>query len=474
MRIDHALLGAHVRRVAQPAPQLLALELSSPAARGWLLLGVAAGARGLGWFDDKIAGSGADPWLLKWKRQLVGGRVVAIAADDLSLRLELQRDTEHVLIEARFDRDAFVRLNVMGGALIAELTAQGRSVRAVASASQQPQRADGLDLDALRARAGQLLQGGDEAQLESERLELARAAQQSIQRAERKLRAIEGDLQRADEVPRLRRDGGLVLSHLHALPPNCVEARLVDYSRDPPAEVELHFEPQLGPKLQAEAWFRRARKLERGMAIASERATATRALIAALELLRQHVQQAQSSADLEACRQDASRLGTNFVATQAAPGRAREEARLPYREFRSGQRAILVGRGSKDNDRLTLDHSQPHDLWLHARDLAGAHVVIPLARNEDCPPELLVDAATLAAHFSHERGQAMVDVLYTPRRYVRKPRKSAAGQVTLVQEKVLRLRLEPDRLQRLLAAEQRPADRKRDAGRPQRPPRSRA
>ena len=69
-------------------------------------------------------------------------------------------------------------------------------------------------------------------------------------------------------------------------------------------------------------------------------------------------------------------------------------------------------------------HARPHDLWLHARDDAGAHVVVPLERGEACPSELLCDAATLAAHFSQARGQARVDVTYVERRYVRKPRKS--------------------------------------------------
>jgi predicted ribosome quality control (RQC) complex YloA/Tae2 family protein len=114
---------------------------------------------------------------------------------------------------------------------------------------------------------------------------------------------------------------------------------------------------------------------------------------------------------------------------------------------------ILVGKGADDNDRLTIEHARPHDLWLHARDDAGAHVVVPLERGEACPPELLCDAATLAAHFSQARGQARVDVLYTERRYVRKPRKIGPGKVVLLREKVFRLHLEPARLKRLLAAE---------------------
>jgi predicted ribosome quality control (RQC) complex YloA/Tae2 family protein len=84
-------------------------------------------------------------------------------------------------------------------------------------------------------------------------------------------------------------------------------------------------------------------------------------------------------------------------------------------------------------------------------------VVVPLERGEACPPELLCDAATLAAHFSSARGELRVDVSYVERRYVQKPRRAPAGLVRLVRERVLRLELEPARLARLLAAEWLPA-----------------
>jgi len=120
----------------------------------------------------------------------------------------------------------------------------------------------------------------------------------------------------------------------------------------------------------------------------------------------------------------------------------------------SGEAAnVLVGRGAADNDRLTLRVARPHDLWLHARGVTGAHVVVPLTKGKSCSPETLVDAATLAAHFSDLRGEPVVDVIYTPRRFVRKRKGSAIGSVTLEREKVIAVRVEPARLERLLQNE---------------------
>ena len=111
-----------------------------------------------------------------------------------------------------------------------------------------------------------------------------------------------------------------------------------------------------------------------------------------------------------------------------------------------------MGRGAADNDRLTTKVARTHDLWMHARGYTGAHVVVPLLKGSQCPPELLVDAATLAVHHSDARGADFAEVTWAERRYVRKPKGSPAGRVVVDREKVLALGADPERLRRLLAA----------------------
>jgi hypothetical protein len=130
------------------------------------------------------------------------------------------------------------------------------------------------------------------------------------------------------------------------------------------------------------------------------------------------------------------------------------EARPPHRTFLGTSGAsIFVGRGAAQNDELTTHVARPRDLWLHVKSRTGAHVVVPLAKGASCPAELLVEAAHLAAHFSEARGETAVEVSYTPRRYVRKPRKSPAGAVVVDREKVLILRVDAALLKRLLERE---------------------
>jgi predicted ribosome quality control (RQC) complex YloA/Tae2 family protein len=105
---------------------------------------------------------------------------------------------------------------------------------------------------------------------------------------------------------------------------------------------------------------------------------------------------------------------------------------VPYRRYRSsGGLEIWVGRGAASNDALTFRHAAPHDVWLHARDAAGAHVVLRWPHDELPPARDLEEAAMLAAWHSKMRSSALVPVDWTRRKYVRKVRKGAPGLVTV-------------------------------------------
>jgi predicted ribosome quality control (RQC) complex YloA/Tae2 family protein len=454
-----ALVGARVRRVDAPSESSLAIALHGKDLDGVLLVDVSQRARGVGWLDTRPPGRTQSPLLLRLKSCLEAGRVAAIEQPSPALlRLHVERAQERFVLEAAlYGRRGNVLLRSADGAVLAAMHSEHREIAADgrtashADAQHSPRQ---TDLDGLRAVGQRLLESQHRIALEQRRTALGRALRSELRRAQRRMLAIEGDLARASQVSELRHHASLVLAHLHALPRDCAQASVLDYTLDPPQPVELRFDLGLGPQRQADAWFRRARKLERGAALSTARAQATQVWIAALCSLGTRLERAVGQEQIEQLALEAREHGVAVQTEPVARGSAKPEPRLPYRQFKgAADRPILVGRGPEDNDRLTLDHTRPHDLWLHVRDEAGAHVVVPLERNEACPPDLLGDAATLAAHFSQARGKSPVDVVYTARRYVRKPRKAKPGLVALLREKVFRLQLEPPRLERLLKSE---------------------
>ncbi|NOT32359.1 MAG: hypothetical protein HOP15_18085, partial [Planctomycetes bacterium] len=105
-------------------------------------------------------------------------------------------------------------------------------------------------------------------------------------------------------------------------------------------------------------------------------------------------------------------------------------------------------------------------LWLHTANAPGSHVVLRLEKGAEPDGEELLDAAHLAAHFSPLRGEPRVDVHVARQKEVHKPRKAPAGLVTLSGGKLIRLRLEPERLARLLETRARPAAASEDGSDP--------
>jgi predicted ribosome quality control (RQC) complex YloA/Tae2 family protein len=103
-------------------------------------------------------------------------------------------------------------------------------------------------------------------------------------------------------------------------------------------------------------------------------------------------------------------------------------------------REILVGRTARENDQLTFDVAAPDDFWFHVADYSGSHVVVRNPRKDkDLEEPVLVKAAQLAAYFSQARNSSRVEVHYTKRKHVSKPRRAKPGLVRLIEFKSIKV-----------------------------------
>ena len=113
-------------------------------------------------------------------------------------------------------------------------------------------------------------------------------------------------------------------------------------------------------------------------------------------------------------------------------------------------KTILVGRNSRDNNYLTLKVAEPNDVFFHATDFAGSHVILQLSNEEPSRADL-EEAALLAAYYSKGKNKKAVKVDYTYRKYVSKPRKAPAGLVEIEKHKTIKISKEQlARLEKLL------------------------
>jgi NFACT protein RNA binding domain/NFACT N-terminal and middle domains len=338
--------------------------------------------------------------------------------------------------------------------------AEGGALRLVDGALAD---ADLADRDALEARGAAIAAALVRIGIDGRRDALRRALGKAMARVTRRVAAVEGDLARIDGADDLARRAQTFVVAAVSAPRGADRLRATDWASGEARDVELPIDPARGAREQIDALFKRARRLKEGAKIAQARIAAARSSLDGLVAVLADLAAPEADLDALAARARAAaphdfKGGPSSSAREAAapaPGKgSRDLPRPPYRLFfgASGAR-ILVGRGAAHNDTLTLRVARPHDLWLHAKDRNGAHVVVAMEKGSSCPADLLVEAAHLAAHFSDAREERLVDVQYTPRKYLRKPRGSPPGLVVVDREKVLVLRKDDATLKRLLETE---------------------
>jgi hypothetical protein len=220
----------------------------------------------------------------------------------------------------------------------------------------------------------------------------------------------------------LRRQGEALLAFGSGVEPGQSVVDLAD-PYEPGRRFRIALDPRKSAPANADRYFEKARRIERSRRQIETRLGDTRASL--LEA------QAREAAALEA--RDAGFLEAAHPAPAPGPS---EERGGPRHYLTARGLSILVGRGARENHHLTFAVARPEDLWLHARDVPGAHVI--LRDNEGrAAADDLREAAETAAFFSEARGEASVDVHVTRRKHLR-PARGGPGRVFIGHSDTLR------------------------------------
>ena len=215
--------------------------------------------------------------------------------------------------------------------------------------------------------------------------------------------------------------GNILMAHLHQVKEGSTEVELENFYTGKPILIQL--KKELSVQKNAESYYRKSKNEK------IEIETAERNLKAAehkLHQLGETLLEVENARDIRQLR--------GILKEQAAISGSDRKEDLPFREYLFKGTKIWVGKNARNNDLLLTKYAHKDDWWLHARDTTGSHVVV---KNPHPSKELLEFAASLAAWYSKRRSEKLVTVIYTPRKYVRKGRNLAAGQVIVEKETTL-------------------------------------
>ena len=175
--------------------------------------------------------------------------------------------------------------------------------------------------------------------------------------------------------------------------------------------------------------FRQYTKAKRAREEIAERVSLLEADIANLDKEDEHLSKIIETRDEAALAHidEEAKPKTRAVSKRAEP------ERIPgVRHYVSSDGyEILVGRGARDNDHLTFRIARPNDLWLHAGDYPGSHVIVRNPTRKEVPQRTMIEAAQLAGKFSQASEDRKVVVHYTQRKFLSKPKGAAPGLVRM-------------------------------------------
>jgi predicted ribosome quality control (RQC) complex YloA/Tae2 family protein len=283
--------------------------------------------------------------------------------------------------------------------------------------------------------------------LSSLRARLESALTKRLDRSRRLAARLGGDRSSLEDPERLRRRGELLLAGLSRARKSADGKSVVlpDPFDPEEREIEIEIDPRLSLPKYAERLFTRARKTERAREELEARLEAVQKQLSFWEGFECDLRDAATLGEIESLEREASEDGLSVPPLERPPKKKRPPEALGPRSFHSHRgSAILVGRSGRSNDELTFDVAKPHDLWFHAAEVPGAHVVLRVAAGETADDRELQEAAGLAAYYSKARENTAVDVIVTERRNVSRIKGAPRGLVKLTGETTT-LRVAPRR-----------------------------
>ena len=268
--------------------------------------------------------------------------------------------------------------------------------------------------------------------------ELIRRVENELQKNRHKLKKQEKELLATDDAEEFRQKGELLTTFLHQVPNDQDQVILENYYTNQPITIAL--DKALTPNQNAQRYFKRYQKLKEAVKYLTDLIEETKATILYLE----SVETVLNQAGLE----EIAEIREELIQTGFIRRRQREKIqkrKKPEQYLASdGKTIIYVGRNNLQNEELTFKIARKEELWFHAKDIPGSHVVI--SGNLDPSDEVKTDAAELAAYFSQGRLSNLVQVDMIEVKKLNKPTGGKPGFVTYTGQKTLRVTPDPEKI----------------------------
>lgn len=280
-----------------------------------------------------------------------------------------------------------------------------------------------------------LLDGFYEGKAERDRVkqqagELFRKIKNDQVKISKKIEKLEKSLVDADHAEIFRIKGELLTTFLHEVPRGVKSVTLNNYyEENEPIEIALN--EAITPNQNAQKYFQRYQKLKNSVKVVIEQLEKAKYELLYLQSIESQLEIAAPK-DIELIKEEL--IAEKYIKDKQKKKKAKQKKSEPETFTSSTGIKILVGKNNLQNDQLTLKTASKTDIWLHAKDIPGSHVII---KSKEPDETTLTEAAHLAAFYSKYRLSSQVPVDYVQVKHVKKPNGAKPGYVIYENQQTL-------------------------------------
>ena len=272
-----------------------------------------------------------------------------------------------------------------------------------------------------------------------ERAAYRQVINRQLGRLQKRQKNIAEQQEKTESFAERRQLGELLLANLHLVKKGMKEVEVSDWTIDPPATVTVKLQPELSPQENAERLFKRYKKEKRGVEHVDRRQQETREEIEWLEALLLALDEATDLDEINEVGQELRDAGM-IKPTKKEPTSRSKVSTTPHLNQTLSPNGLRIfwGRNNRSNDQLSTRMTGRDDLWFHAHNMPGCHLVLKRdGRNGEFDVEDITYAARIAAGYSRGKDDVRVEVIVTEGRHVSRPKGAKPGLVTVAEYRTI-------------------------------------
>lgn len=256
--------------------------------------------------------------------------------------------------------------------------------------------------------------------------DLRKVLASAVERTSKKYDIQRKQLKDTDKRDKFRIYGELLQTYGYEVAEGDTKITVINYYDG--KELTIPLDPTLTAVENANRYFNKYNKLKRTYEASLKLVEESKQTLEQLLTLQHSMEMATTEADLAEIREEMVLAGLMKAKPMKRSGVKKEESR-PLHYISSDGFHMYVGKNNLQNDRLTFKFANAKDLWFHAKQMPGSHVIVKLEGAEDVPDATYEEAARLAAYYSSGKTSPKVEIDYTRRGNLKKPPQANPGYV---------------------------------------------